>query len=355
MRDVHAARIGIQIWCSTNLQGTQPTQRRCHACYTAMDHLPPVSKPYKPVVVPYLGGEYDGLQFATYPQRQNVDISRLQQGDLQGKTREEVAIVLQTWLYFGMLHEYLGQTIVTADFVQDINATRRLITTAKLPGYMTRWREQIDTEKTFPNAASLMTHRVQRYRTLFDETCRIWRNFGQFQEREGQFPLIPPEVALSIQILAGTLEHSVTWSHIVDIQPGYTRWQLTTNPWLDKRMTAEGWCPMIFRELQRKGRVSLQYYASSLRCPSASPSDHLAYVQGLRGCIAKNVDNDTYKTQHAINGCSCDFLRVDHAKLCDILAKGDIPLLCWTPGSDGLSLTLAPFKAGMKYTAISHV
>jgi len=323
-----------------------------------MNHLPPVSKPYKSVIVPYLGGEYDGLPFTAYPQRKNWDISRLQQDDLLGKTREEVATFLQTWLFFGMLHEFLEQPIVTADFVVDILATRPVITTAKLPGYMARWREQIDNEKTLPDAASLMNHRVQRYRTFFEETCHIWRDFGQFQENDGHFPLIPPEVALSIQILAGTLEHSVTWPHIVDIETNltnFTRWQLTTNPWLDRRMTAEGWCPMIFRELQKAGRVSLQYYASLLHCPSTSPSDHLTCVQGLRGCIAKNVDNDTYQTQHAVGGCSCSFLRVDHAKLCDILAMGDIPVLCYTPGSDELALELVPFKAGMKYTAISHV
>ena len=97
-----------------------------------MDHLPRVRNPYTPIHVPYLGGgEYDGQVFAEYPVRQGWNIDYLQQGDFQGRTANTAAQFLQTWLYFGMMHELFvledGDRVTVRDFVRSDSTGRQLI------------------------------------------------------------------------------------------------------------------------------------------------------------------------------------------------------------------------------------
>src|SRR5215471_17037450 len=114
-----------------------------------MDHLPPVEDPYKPIRVPYLGGkEYDGLDFGRYPLRQNLQVDLLVSGNLQGHTAIEASQFLQTWLYFGMLHEALR--LVEFDRVNlngfigsDEKSQIRFITTHQLPELLRNWHQRV--------------------------------------------------------------------------------------------------------------------------------------------------------------------------------------------------------------------
>src|SRR5436190_12720401 len=114
-----------------------------------MDHLPKVKDRHEPIDIPYLGGEkYDGLDFGRYPGRQNWQISLLIDGDLQGRTALEAAQFLQTWLYFGMLHEALHLTeddvIDLKDFIRiDDKSRQKFITTHQLPEHLLNWQQQV--------------------------------------------------------------------------------------------------------------------------------------------------------------------------------------------------------------------
>src|SRR3954471_8364892 len=117
-----------------------------------MDHLPPVSTPYQPISIPYLGGPpYDNLGIEGYPARRfghGYQVSALQQGDLQGRTELETAQFLQTWLYFGMLYEAYRLSddhhVNYRDFVRADEAGKEWITTACLPELFRVWKERID-------------------------------------------------------------------------------------------------------------------------------------------------------------------------------------------------------------------
>ena len=100
-----------------------------------MEHLPPVSKPFGPIRVPYLGDrDYDGLDFATYPARRGFDIERILEGVFQDA--DDTASFLQTWLFFGLLNAVLGVTAETSDFVRTDEDGTRSMTTEKLPGML---------------------------------------------------------------------------------------------------------------------------------------------------------------------------------------------------------------------------
>ncbi|KAK4951156.1 hypothetical protein LTR66_013862 [Elasticomyces elasticus] len=114
-----------------------------------MDHLPTVVNSYDPIAIPYLGGnEYNGLDFGGYPERQNWQISALLDGDLQGRTHVEAAQYLQTWLYFGMLHEALrlfeDNHIQLSIFIRiDDQSHQKFITMHQLPRLLQTWHQRV--------------------------------------------------------------------------------------------------------------------------------------------------------------------------------------------------------------------
>src|ERR1700727_2869826 len=83
-----------------------------------MDHIP---RPYNavgtPIEFPYVGvEEYDKGPFLTYPNRKGFESQDaiLQESD----TPASQAAVLQTWLFFGLLHEFLEE-----DYTNDMDWT----------------------------------------------------------------------------------------------------------------------------------------------------------------------------------------------------------------------------------------
>lgn len=74
-----------------------------------MDHLPHPSEPYRPLRVPYIGVRfpYNG-PFDNFPQRHNFSLSGGLRPCLRGPSPIAVASVAQSWLFFGLLEEFLG-------------------------------------------------------------------------------------------------------------------------------------------------------------------------------------------------------------------------------------------------------
>jgi hypothetical protein len=69
-----------------------------------MEHLPPVSSPHEPVLVPYIvDEEYGGLDFAGSPTRKGFDIDSLLKGGFKNRSPGEIAAFLQPWLCFGLI------------------------------------------------------------------------------------------------------------------------------------------------------------------------------------------------------------------------------------------------------------
>lgn len=312
-----------------------------------MDHYSPLSNPHRPVRVPYLGGQYDDLGFAGYPSRANWDIGRLQEGDFHGATRGEAARFLQTWLYFGLLHEFLDTTIEEIDFFRTDGPEGDAITTAKLPDYLRRWKVQFD--ELQPAAREAHNERLVEG---FSSSYYVWRGFVD-KERDNGIPNpIPPEIELSIQVLATTLEHCA--NVVCEIPVAVLPWRLARNPWLTRRMIGDGWCPSVIEQIWNPTHLAVQYFASILG-PPARQLDHSTCEAGNGGCNARTVVDETYVTKHKTQFCKCMFLGVNPENLSRIIRASDIPLISVMWGASGPSLELVPFRDGMKYTAISHV
>jgi hypothetical protein len=132
-----------------------------------MEHLPPVADPYCPIFVPYIGDcEYDGLDFAGYPGRKRWDVDRLLKGDFQGFPPTSVAAFLQTWLYFGLMHEILNVKVRTADFIRIGYSGERWLTTEKLPGYLQVFRHLTTPQRSDSQVLSSIPSHMARFRDV---------------------------------------------------------------------------------------------------------------------------------------------------------------------------------------------
>jgi hypothetical protein len=115
-----------------------------------MEHLPPVSSPYKPVLVSYIADEkYDGLEFSDYPTRRGFDIDSLLKGDFKNNSPGEIAAFLQTWLYFGLIHA-ISKVNLDPYLVRDGAQGKKWITTEKLPHFLLHLRLFMQKEKLLP-------------------------------------------------------------------------------------------------------------------------------------------------------------------------------------------------------------
>jgi hypothetical protein len=75
-----------------------------------LNHLPRRSLAYPPIRVPWTGCEYIGTpgQFHVYPELMGFDTEDLLKGEFGPHDEVEGLAFLQSWLFFGLLREALG-------------------------------------------------------------------------------------------------------------------------------------------------------------------------------------------------------------------------------------------------------
>lgn len=323
-----------------------------------MDHIPSIPDPHNPISVPYLGGSYGNAEcFATFLSQKKIDLEAIQAGPRAGNLQVmHEAKTLQAWFFFGMLREVLQLEIVEADFIQ-VKDGRKWMSTTNLKGYLHRWKIEHESAKRYP---IILGERKRRAQECILISYGVWKAF-----KEGLFgQIVGKEVELSIQILAAALEHAVLsvsttcqecgWTAFVDI--AYSLWR--ANPrseLLTQRMLKDGWCPSLVEKICNPNPLCVQYLVSLSGPPTIR--DHRDCQANDRGCRALTVRNIGYKTLHATEGCSCEFLIPEMAELCRIIEEGGIPVLYFdnVASNEKRKLKVEKHRKGIEYTSISHV
>ncbi len=323
-----------------------------------MDHIPSIPDPHNPISVPYLGGSYGNAEcFSTYLSQEKIDLEALQAGPRADNLQvDHEAKTLQAWFFFGMLREVLQLEIVEAEFIQ-VKDGRRWMSTRNLKGYLNRWKAEHESAKRYP---IILEERKRRAQECIAISYGVWKNF-----KEGLFgQIVGQEVELSIQILAAALEHAVLsvsatcqeceWIGWID--NAYSLWR--NNPrsdFLTQRMLKDGWCPSLVERVCNPNHLCVQYIVSLSGPPTRR--DHRHCQANDKGCRALTVRNDGYRTLHATEECSCEFLIPEMADLCRIIEEGGIPVLYLdnVAGNEKRKLKVEKYRKGIEYTAISHV
>lgn len=279
-----------------------------------MDHLPPVVNACKPIVVPYYGYPYEHGGFTDFPTPQDISLAALEDRDSPLKSIQGAAPFLQARFVFGLLSEVLGMPINRSDFIKVENG-RQLLTTAKLPDYLKRWRankEQNDAQ----DSSRFCTDRITEVLNL---SCTTWQSIPQFAA------IVQPEVELSIQLIARALDHAI--SCVSGVEVGRMSWRRVSNELLYNRMVADGWCPSLVWQL---GSFQLTWlYYASLMGPPLVKRDHSKCPREERCQVEqqRTTDEDNASQHVCPDREKCyEVMATDSEAIANAVREGGIPL-----------------------------
>lgn len=325
-----------------------------------MDHLIyPGDSAVSPLLVPFLYDgsiEYDGLGHSSYPQRrgwasEENPLAWLFCGP------EELARRAQTWLYFGTLSEFVGETIVPLSF----RSVEGYLTTKALPGLLRRRRQVFMSSSK--REAPLKARPLDKRDLLLKEAIRSSELLEQ-QLINGTETLAL--VSCSIKVLLQELGEAKYQFHQrgSSLNPSMpatgpklvsnreARWKVSTPRAIEHQMALGGWCPAQIYFLAEKYSCKALYFLSGLRVDSNVEHDKCTN----RECIANSTDEFTYRPKHTAEGCECSQIGSCSTHIASMIEDGEIPVVSSSFTSDGKpQLRIVPARPQLKYIAISHV
>ncbi|KAL8868854.1 MAG: hypothetical protein Q9174_004710 [Haloplaca sp. 1 TL-2023] len=327
----------------------------------AMDHIPlPKNCRFSQIRVPCLvGSDFSCRDWRTYPQLHGWQVERLAgraEIKLRGERRpiEETAAFLQSWLYFGLLAEFLEDHFVLESFVHHDVDGKRTISTVELDKALGRW--SVDCNEKADLLA--MADRLQDLHSLLIEHRNVCMSIHDTNDALGD-----PSIIVSIAVLSEGLAAAITnvLSHSQLETPVKQTWRLRTSDFVDvgqpilDAMQSHGWCPYDLKRLSSQmAEVSVLYYYSNLPPPRAS--------KGHGGCsdvscLAMTTNPRTYKPSHCVPDCQCPLLHANPEEVAQILRRGALPVVVLTldPTSKAPKITLQDAATLQGFVAISHV
>ena len=326
-----------------------------------MEHLPvPNTARPQEGVVPYVYQKgYDGGPFLTYPIREGMPhllptagaatnlhgtASLWHLEKLRQMPKQELESFLQIWLFFGLIHEVLGNLCSLGDFVRTaVDGNTKFVSTSKLPKVIESWLTKVN------EGAIIQTYEhIAGCLRVTSTTLRAARS------------IFNPDLLISIASTGEMLEYATNKAfHIEDLSKDnkcLATWRslFEESVWTSS-MQAAGWCPSQIKFLFNSA-LSIQslYYYTCLG-QSESPDRHQLCDQ--RKCTSYQNNLGEYKTRHVDSDYGCEELSINVTAMDEILRGGCLPLLRILLGQTlgELAVEVVESQPTSRYVALSHV
>lgn len=292
--------------------------------------------------VPLLRKEiYEG-PFQSYHARNGWGNDRILKHDLSGEEIEDLKSLLQTWLFFGLLEEILGDLMKPSDWVREGSDGLDVISTAHLRSLLVDLHKS---QELLPSATQ------QTRREHIDKCLKIAIDTVNSLSIQNS-PLIESNEVLSIAFLCDLIEKSFGTEKEAYRASGSLH--LGVSRPLQTKMLTHGWCKNDVHRLAHQLDLSSLYLASNLDRPEREVC-HKDCTTRL--CITSQIDEKKYVTRHDARNCdgNCEYIGVSQSELLYILRSGVIPLIYYDAKNAPNSIKLVPAIPGTSYVAISHV
>lgn len=324
-----------------------------------MDHIEEVTDPaYPPLRIPCLSlDEYDQLDWASYPERAGWSKDRILSGDLSQHPRGETAAFLQNWLYFGVLWVVLGENGTKANYVKtDPTGDHGIITTELLDQHIDeRMLELKELAQGDQSSTQVKLQDIETCLMTVSKLCIFSTCSDDPRTGYNVWPL-SVEIDLSVRHLGEYLCAAlhIEWNFSYPCPFANLSFLCAYLP--ISRMIEEGRCPSERDMVSHAFSSTSAYYATQLKRPKeTSRLDHSNCSDTL--CAARQLDENTYCTQHTEDGCICTHLGPSVDEVVSIIRCGRIPLVSieTVKTSPYLKIKVEPFKPGKRFIALSHV
>lgn len=348
-----------------------------------MDILPLPEDPAFPTPdTPYLViEEWDLGLFLTYLDRkyQDLDLEKLPsfpnylpvlsvpvQRTFDALPATKLQPFLQTWLYFGLIAEFLG--------LNETPDGKRLVSLEQAQEDMhylhQSLSEQRDDGPKLLLGAPVMTlkdHFAERIR-LFEDSQKRYEYLHNCLSRtmfmvNNCYNQMDFTVRYSISALGELLMTTLyTSSHStapkVVMPSAAFAWftdYLIPDGDVERNMLGFGWCPSEIEKIRNlyQGVASL-HYVTRLKQRSRAESHKNC---SRHACRAFQIDMTQYRPRHATDGCACAHVHVDERELSNILQNTEsYPVLRVDTAPNGtVQLSMETYEPGINYVALSHV
>lgn len=301
---------------------------------------------------------YDGDGFFTFPARAGWRLEangRWQTLDARSQDKDELEAFLQSWLFFGVLEEVLGEPVSYDDYTYPAGSgyARHYVHTKHLNRDVEKWGSRIrqkDQEATRQLVHAQLV--LDKAYLLVSKYCSVTGT--------GARPAwdISPDLALSFLILGETLSYAkMKIMSLTKVE--VTGWlQYTHYGWgyselLLEKMQADNWCPFSLCNLLEILQQSVcgQLYAYHLSHAKQLGLDHRTCSDDM--CKAREAGSHKICQQSKDRHCRCDAVTVNTEKLVAVLQNDEAPILKYSQ-ADGFVEVIA-YKSDLRYAIISHV
>jgi hypothetical protein len=166
-----------------------------------MDHIPLPEAPNEGhIVVLFRENDFRSNMYTppwhSYPERQGYDIAEFYtfMGNTFSKRfKSSLASFVQSWLYFGLLAEFLGGTFDVNDWIRDRDDGTKAVSTALLLNRLAIWRQQV------LDAPETERLRMQsELDSLLDKAHNFHSTISLGTDFRSTSNLLPPDLSISI-------------------------------------------------------------------------------------------------------------------------------------------------------------
>lgn len=333
-----------------------------------MEHLPQRAGQTKSLfpAIPYLcQHEYDEGPFLDYPQRLGLPrlvndstfrwapcLSYANQQILKTMSTAELQLFLQNWLFFGLLHEILGDIYCHEDYVTtslDSKTGKRVITTASLVSRLQQWEvEVMQDERPLRNV-------YEHLATCINLACACLMVGHPAFDCDLKFHFTS---VIEVVSYAVNKACDVAWTDSFSRTLVPLDWRRIIGEDFQKKVLLErsGCCPsqiqMLIEEFPSPQALS---FVATCFHEDGSLSHHASCDQYT--CRASRSVDAGRMPYHVSDSCECQFLRIDEDQLIECLEKGSLPLLRikGEANTEDISVEVVASTDSTPYVALSHV
>ena len=259
----------------------------------------------------------------------------------------EAARRAQEWLYFELLHGFLGRKINPRDFSKtDPYNGQKLLDSTSLPDLLAYWTSSVQKSQS-----DLRFYADGKVLSLLEQVTVECRNFDNIPDAS--------LISFAIQVLVDTLAKAVLNLRCSENHQLHGPWKLGPHGALRERMLANHWCPFQINRFWGEYTSTAMYYLSSL--PRMTTFGGVTHSKCTKDkCSTTSVDLQSYKPSHTDECPSkdeeCSMIGVNTDEIATIINRGGIPLIMFDQSLDGqIQLKVVESRHGLRYVAISHV
>jgi hypothetical protein len=281
-------------------------------------------------IIPY---DFQGL--SEFSER--CGVSQQQLCDASQKPRL-IASIVQSWLWFGLLSEYLQASLRLDEFsyFPRGNKNQPQITLEPVRQLLEEVPQQNADEDELTRRRLLLENAVSWLRSIEDGPLHTPSNSHL------------AETTLSVRMLMYMLgTHNGGAEQLLSF---------SLHPLISKTLKDRGWCPSHINDIELYDLDTLGYYLACMRRPNPRGFSH-------RQCPETNCEATStklaggYIIRHTHEDTdSCPMIQIDERKVRSIIAAGGIPLVSiTTSNNNGLQFQVRAGRRKDPYVAISHV